>query len=356
MKTPKLLISVALSMFTTLLVWPYDSSGDNIKILGITEGSIYTEFVNPRWYQNSLKAQLKKNDGRFEYLSNGQKIFEDGSYQLRFTDRNVSRDIRFVIDSKKSTAVIETNRSLNGAHIKIAYDSGNYYNDPSVKGTPMMAIWLEDASGNYLQSIYVSATPATNIMRYTDNWVARPQGLPVWMHKAGKKTLHNGQTIFLAKPANKIPEDIDAVSGATQKRSYVMKSRADEKKCMKPDVSIFLEINQSFDDGWYFNEKNNQHEEPISGNFRDDSFFKGTGVGEPSIVYRAKVDLRKHRTYQLNGESEDEIRLIGYGHFAGRTGIIYDDFYAMNKGKERFKFDHAHKIIKKLEIEVIPEK
>lgn len=326
-----------------------------IRILGVTSGSVYTDFVKPRWYDKGpVEATLKRDSGTPKPFVNGQKITENGNYQLVVTksvDGITAKTVtNFVINSNATTATILTNINTNGTKLKIRFKGGTF------KGHPMYAIWTEDSSGKFIQNLYVSATPATNIMRFGDTFKARPQGLPYWAHKTCPEKPYGNDYLFLAAPAVPIPEDLDAVTGATQKFAYDIETKAHTGRSNSKKIKIYFEINQSWDWGWYFHYDNENHEEVGPARLGDDKYFsKGTGCGEPSLVYMAEIDLEKAHTYLLGGsDGVNKILPIGYSHYAGKTGELYTDFYATDNGVERYKFDHAHKMVDFITVEVIP--
>ena len=326
-----------------------------ISIFGVTDGSTYTSFIKPKWYNPLVQATLARNSESPLEFTSGAKISDDGRYELIVYDNDTFRTINFTIDSNAHAAEILTNTFLDGPEIMVHFEPGTYYKRfLKSDGVPMIAIWAEDLNGNYLQTLYISAAPATNIMRYTDNWKARPQALPNWMHKAGHKMDYHGDLIYLADPEKLIPSDIDAVSGATQKDGFIVSTRIKQTQTYPKIIKIFFEINQSFDEGWYFFGDNNHHEEEGAVPFNNDKYYRGTGVGEPAIVYTAEIDITKPDSYYFGRvENSDSLKPVGYSHFAGRTGRLYKDFFAADGKRQRYKFDHAHKMVKKLYVEVL---
>ena len=326
-----------------------------VKIFGVTEGSLYTEFVKPIWYEEGLvKATLRRDSATPKPFVSGQKITENGSYQLVVTKLAVGGTIKsminFVIDSALPTATIYTNINNDGVKLKISFKGGEF------KGHPMYALWAEDLQGNFIRNLFVSAVPATNIMRFGDNFKARPQGLPYWAHKTCPEKQYGSDFLFLADPSAPIPDDLDAVTGATQKVAFDIKTKATPGISAGKKIKIYFEVNQSFDWGWYFHYDNATHEEDGAGRLGVDKYFSNnTGCGEPSLVYMTEIDLEKEGVYFLGGSDSSKKSLpIGYGHYAGRTGKLYTDFFADHNGVERFKFDHAHKMVGAVTVEVVP--
>jgi hypothetical protein len=88
---------------------------------------------------------------------------------------------------------------------------------------PLMAIWLADANGQYIQTLYVAESIARGHFKRADRskgmWQAgdiqRPATLPYWAHQRGKK---NEYGTYMPTPKQPVP---DAYSGATPPGSFV---------------------------------------------------------------------------------------------------------------------------------------
>ncbi len=315
------------------------------KIFGVTNESVYTEYVKPRWYEPDSSAVLTINAGAPAPFLNGGKIMANGEYELTVSTPTGSTTVCFEIDSSRNMAVMNTNRDKEGTALEIEFQGGAYI------GTPVFAIWVEDVYGNFLHNLYVSSLPATNIMRHTDNLVYRPQAVPFWAHKACEEKNYGADPLFLAEPEIPVPDDLDGVTGATQKYGFLVKTKADRTNDSR--IKIFFEINQSFDTGWYFFAANDTQEEDDNGAFSNDSFFIGSE--EPAIVYSIEVNLANEQIYFLGGsDGENEVLPVGYSHYAGRTADLYTDFYADDNGIPRYKFDHAHHMVSRLTVKTIP--
>lgn len=347
-----------LCVFACFLVYSQDTLSP-VKIFGVTDGSVYTDFVKPRWYaEGPVTATVQKDSGAPVHFTNGQTISENGSYQLVVTTSvdglTAETILNFIVDSSAGTAMILTNIDNEGTELKIVISKGSYYNNARA---PMMAIWTEDSSGTFLQNVYVSAVAGTNNMRYSEKYVRRPQALPYWMHKtSSEKDYGENGYLFLADPSVPIPEDLDAVTGATQLNTVTLKTKVRSNNMIDKQVRICFELNQPKDFGWYFNIDNTKHEEDGTGLLSDDIYFRGGSPGEPAIIYCGEIDLDKAQTYLLGGsDGVNEILPIGYSHYAGRIGKLYTDFYYPDaNGVERYKFDHAHKMVGSITVEVIP--
>ncbi|MCP4023716.1 MAG: hypothetical protein GY729_17865 [Desulfobacteraceae bacterium] len=317
------------------------------KVFGVTQGSVYKEYVKPIWYESNAWATLSLNSGPHDPFTNGTKISATGEYELIVYTPGDQTIVNFEIDTSVSAAVINTNINKDGTILEIDFQSGAYV------ATPVFAIWTEDIFGNFIQNLYVSAVPATNIMRFTNNEVKRPQAVPFWAHKNCIEKEYNGDFLFLAEPAIPIPEDLDGVTGATQKTGFIVNTKAHTNIINDSRIKIFFEMNQSFDDGWYFYGANDAHEEDNNGSFSNDNYFSGSE--EPAIVYSAELDLKISQTIIIGGnDGQTEVTPVGYSHYGGRTSALYTDFYADDNGTQRYKFDHAHLMVALLTATVTP--
>ncbi len=166
--------------------------------------------------------------------------------------------------------------------------------------TPQMAIWMEDLSGNYISTIYVTHTIATQ------SWTAaggdrRKSALPVWCHSRG---IQYPDGLYL--PTKDKPVT-DGISGATPKGSYDVKIRP------AGDLRQFvvkIEVNHSTD--W------NDHY-PKSAKEGDTNYSGGKGgSGQPAIVYSAEIDLN-------TGQKQYTATLLGHSSPDGSNGDIYPD-------------------------------
>ena len=185
---------------------------------------------------------------------------------------------------------------------------------------PVFAIWAEDTSGNYLETLYISRAISSSTFKYgqkvEDKWepaiVRRPEALPYWSHKRGIKA---SDGLFI--PLEKAP-DLDGVTGATPTNNFIIQSKFTAKDQNK--YKIFLEVNQSFDwNDFYTAEK-----------FQDDPIYSGSGkVGQPSLIYSAEVntdDFDTQREHYL-------MELTGHGHHSGETGELYTNLNNITTAK-----------------------
>lgn len=183
---------------------------------------------------------------------------------------------------------------------------------------PQMAIWLEDSSGHFVQSLFVSQATASGTFlggRTKSNFKTldtepaaqqsstyrRVDALPYWSHKRG---IRYPDGLYAPTPEYPLP---GGISGATMKGSFILKTAITPRE---NTLKLMLEINVAFDDNEYYSEFD----------FPDDEVFhNGTGqLGQPSLVYEAYIDLDHLKKYYL-------MELKGHGHHSGQTGMLYPD-------------------------------
>lgn len=194
--------------------------------------------------------------------------------------------------------VIRTNADGQGNQIILTVTKGEAHNHP------MMAVWIEDLNGRFLQTLYVNQSVAKGYFTYADKdkgkWLpgptVRPAALPVWAHKRG---IPSGDGHFMPTQENPVP---DALTSATPAADFAVYGKADLKHTGKG--KIFFEINQSWDWNEYW----------TNSKYPEDEDYKSSA--QPSLVYSAIVDFDKPgETVALNP--------IGHGHYSGKDGTIY---------------------------------
>lgn len=174
-------------------------------------------------------------------------------------------------------------------------------------GYPLMAMWIEDEKGDYVQSLFVPKSIASSEFNYGNegepDFVRRPEAIPYWAHKRGVKAA-DGLYIPLGKAY-----DIDAVSGATPTSDFIIKSKANLGKLEK--FKVLMEINQSYDWNEFYSKNK----------FPNDKIYSGSGqVGQPAIVYSVDVDLN-----QIKSSKNYLLEAVGHSHHSGKTGDLYAD-------------------------------
>lgn len=199
-----------------------------------------------------------------------------------------------------SAQIITTNIEGAGQAITLKFIKGPEHNHP------LMAVWVEDTTGKYMQTLYVAKSIATGTFNYGDastgQWTQgekrRPAALPYWSHKRGIKA---NDSLYLPTPDQPIP---DAYTGATPKNDFELNTRLDKKG---PQVfNILFEINQPWDWNEYWS----------NAKYPDDYEYKTSS--QPALVYQAMIDLD-------SGKKNYTMKLIGHSHYSGKTGELFED-------------------------------
>jgi hypothetical protein len=195
---------------------------------------------------------------------------------------------------------LETNMAGTGPEFEV-----RFYGGPSLY-YPLMAVWLEDEQGRYLQTLFVPRTVATGVFRYGSNsggrWTAAakraPQTLPYWSHQRGVKA---SDGLYMPGPENPVA---DAYTGATPTTSFSLKTRADD--VLPEKFRVMFEINQNWDwNDYWTNDK-----------FPGDSYYLYSA--QPALVYESRVDMSNNAGRYL-------MKPIGHSHPSGSTGELFPD-------------------------------
>jgi hypothetical protein len=208
------------------------------------------------------------------------------------------------MSAKKSIeekSVLTTNQNGTGPEIVIDFTRGKYFY------YPLFAIWLEDADGKYIQTLYVAKSVATGIFRYgtqeNKKWITAPkrapQTLPYWSHKRG----------IIASDGLYMPDEKtmvnDAYTGATPANGFILRSKANHP--LPGKFRVMMEINQNWDwNDYWTNDK-----------FPDDEDYKMSC--QPAVVYETVVDALQatKKEYLMNP--------IGHSHYSGKSGELFTD-------------------------------
>ena len=157
-----------------------------------------------------------------------------------------------------------------------------------MKHAPQFAVWIEDSSGNFVETLSVSGKSASN------KWLGspengRPEALPVWRHKA-------------APAAN----EVDAASSATPKKNVEL-DRTGIDLVSGSEYTVYLELNTSFDynDVWPKKAK------------KTDANYSGVN-GQPSVVYSARFVAGQNASVKLVP--------VGTGSVDGSDGTVRPGF------------------------------
>ena len=196
--------------------------------------------------------------------------------------------------------IIRTNIDGKGTTITVNFKKGEAHNHP------LMAIWLEDTAGKYIETLYVAESIGKGVFRRGEKsggqWVAgpirRPAALPYWGHKRGVVAPDG---YYLPTPEDPVP---DAVTGPTPKGDFTLVGKS--TTALPAEFRILLEINQSWDWNEYWT--NNKYPDDV--NYKTSS--------QPALVYEAVVPA---------GTAQKELAMspIGHSHYSGLDGSLDKD-------------------------------
>jgi len=195
---------------------------------------------------------------------------------------------------------ISSNPAGNGTRIEVEMLRGEGHNHP------LMAIWVEDEKGNYLQTLFVAESIGKGIFQHGDAsrgfWkpgeIQRPAALPRWAHQRGIKS---EKGLYIPTPTSPVP---DAYTGPTPGKSFVLNTRLDEPGTRQ--FRVLFEINQTWD--WNEFWTNNK--------FPGDEEYKSSC--QPALVYYTSIDLD-------NPKEEYMMEVLGRSHHSGATGELFTD-------------------------------
>ncbi len=203
-------------------------------------------------------------------------------------------------DSPEKIDIINTNLNGKGPEISLELFKGDsfYY--------PMLAVWIENESGNYIQSLYVPTSVSTGVYKFgkqdMGKWVPAkkrtPQTLPYWAHKRG---IVASDGLYMPENVNELA---DSYSGASPLNGFFLNTRADME--LPPVYRILVEINQNWDWNEYWtNDK-----------YPDDENYKMSC--QPALIYAVIIDKKSE-------EKSYKMKAIGHSHYSGKTGELFPD-------------------------------
>jgi hypothetical protein len=210
-----------------------------------------------------------------------------------FSQRSVSK-------TETATEVIRTNVEGSGNALTFRVTAGKEHNHP------MMAAWIENKDGSFIQTLYVNQSVAKGYFNYADKsegkWkpgeLVRPASLPVWAHKRG---IRADEGHYMPTKSNPVP---DAFTSATPSGDFVLAAKTDA--IIKEKFHVFFEFNQSWDWNEYW----------TNSKFGDDTDYKSSA--QPSVVYSVEIDPENLQESYL-------MRPVGHGHPTGKDGSLNND-------------------------------
>ena len=175
--------------------------------------------------------------------------------------------------------------SIYAKEITVSVGAGQHWKQ---KSEPQFAVWLEDADGNYIKTIYVTGKASKK------SWVfspkeGRPESLPVWYNACKQEAA--------AATSADDGQQLDAVTSATPKGGVIFSTEIEDKSYI-----IKAEFNTSFD-------------------YNDFYTKKSTGVnGQPSVVYSAEIPEGFSKE-----SGEIKLAFAGCGSLDGSDGELHTD-------------------------------
>lgn len=204
--------------------------------------------------------------------------------------------------------VIITNFGEKGTKLQISFTKDKSFDQPT------FVFWVEDLSGKYIETLYVTNYLATGIFKHSKlaegqphskrGPAKRPSSLPYWLHKRNIRV--DGIT-YLPTPEKPIP---DAITGATPKNNFILETVI--KSQLPQKFRILFEINQPWDYNDYWNKDKFPGE------------FDYTYSCQPAIVYAAEIELNN---------KEYSLKPIGHSHYSGLTGELFSDISTLTTAK-----------------------
>jgi len=208
------------------------------------------------------------------------------------------------VPSDETPDHLTSNPGGHGTALEINMIRGEGHNHP------LMAIWVEDEAGQFVQTLYVAESIGKGVFQHRDTskgfWmpgeIRRPAALPYWSHSRGIKAQDG---LYLPTPTNPVP---DAYTGPTPEKSFILHTRLDKVGLQK--FNLLFEINQTWD--WNEFWTNNM--------YPDDEEYKTSC--QPALVYSVFIDMN-------NLQEVFVMKAIGRSHHSGSDGELYNDLHTL---------------------------
>ena len=206
---------------------------------------------------------------------------------------------------KETPVQLSYNSAGEGPKLEIEMTRGEGFNHP------LMAIWVENEGGEFIQTLYVSESIGKGVFEHGDAskgfWmpgeIRRPAALPRWSHQRGIMT-EDG--LYLPTPEDPVA---DAYTGPTPDQSFILNTRLNE--AVPGKYRVLFEINQTWDWNDYWT--NNKYPE--------DEEYKTSC--QPAVVYMVEIDPE-------NPKNEYLMEIIGRSHHSGASGELFRDLETMS--------------------------
>jgi len=204
-------------------------------------------------------------------------------------------------------SIINTKDEIAGNDILVEMKAGEHYHHVqplflwmSLSIIPQIAIWVEDADGNFIETLYVTSKGAKgSFMGFGSEEIRRIEALPIWSHKRGQVEKDG---LFMPTKDNPLP---DAVTGASPESGMILNTKvaSDLEKFV-----IFIEVNKSFDYNEFY----------ADGLESDAPGYNSGFSGQPAVVYSAKINRKDGVRYYFP-------ELVGHSSPTGGDGVLSTD-------------------------------
>jgi hypothetical protein len=193
---------------------------------------------------------------------------------------------------------------------------------------PQIAVWLEDESGRFTATLFVTRSTAVNDrkalpLRQDDTKKIYP--LPVWTQKHTGAGIHKIETCAACHDKQKSASKnttgnplLDAVTGPTPETGFTREWIVPPE--LKPGLyNVFAEINNIFDYNDTYGKKLPQ----------DNQFYNGVS-GQPSVIWIGRIKT---------GAETNSVLLKPFGHSSSfsRNGEIFKNFEGITTAKDIVK-------------------
>lgn len=176
------------------------------------------------------------------------------------------------------------------------------YSQSHYKKPPQFAVWIEDAAGGQIRTVWVSEKTGAG------SWggkTVRPVSLPYWVSRWRKETGNSGDPAPESRAA-------DAVTGATPKEELTCRIEVPGGTSW----NYFIEVNVSGD----FNDS--------FGAASKDGKRDPNGNGQPSLIYKGQITARPGKS--------SEPRLIGRTDQFEAVSEVIPDLEGISSAKNLF--------------------
>lgn len=239
----------------------------------------------------------------------------------RLLDWRTTRNTQTINDISISEYQIYDHTEGEDPDITIDFMKGKHFWNPQV------AIWVEDSTGNYIETLLVTTSTAKGLFyagRSASNFkesdevkveentpTRRVDALPYWSHKRNHK-YNDG--FYSPPPGEPLP---DGITGATPKDNFYFKATESGIENLTA-FRVMVEVNVAFDENEFYSEYD----------FLDDSLYHGgTGLlGQPSLIYGVTINKQDKDPYYI-------LKCLGHGHHAGGNGELFTDLSTVTTAK-----------------------